>query len=569
MDVFASVWDEAGDNAEADAGLRALTSARIQVTPSWSFLAVAKDTAEFSHRFALIEESIRQSAQDHGVSFEALAKSLADDFRDLRAEAGVGGVDLNDGTVSSPEDLYRQHHQRGQQLAQSGQIVPGSNEHLDEARKTAGEYGGHDTPHGSAAMLGFHHGLTGESFRGGVGINPKMVRGDGSHIQHSDHDNPYRTAMRQVAVMCKGASFYVTDGGKQVGGPYDTKDDAQDAIDGGDVSGDDLQVSDASNDSDSDDSGSDDGGSGDEESGDDSDDKGGNPFASKGDEGSDDDPDDESDQDDDADSDSDDKGDNPFAKKKASFDFPVIAATKTAAHNVVHQPGETVFVDHFMGHDEHEGRKGVWAQVVASPGQHGQSDRAESHLLKPMEPGGTHFFHHFGSLQTEAHSGLPDFNSYENAGGKDRGPVGIQYPHDADHDGTYDVHCAHCGKVSEHFDEGEAWGAAQDHNERHPYGEDLAHKHFTSSGHDRHGSKAKVCSNCQGEGVDWAAQERCGMCGGTGKADTPRPPHKPKKEASLADPLAAVVSTVSGTDLSTTAALVQRFATVYDEFKSE
>lgn len=83
-------------------------------------------------------------------------------------------------------------------------------------------------------------------------------------------------------------SFYVTTGdGEKVGGPYDTKADAQDAIDGGDVTGDDLSVS-----------------QGDEDSSDDGDDdKNENDDA----------PDDDTDADD-----GDDDDENPFAKKESS-----------------------------------------------------------------------------------------------------------------------------------------------------------------------------------------------------------------------------------------------------------
>lgn len=198
-----------------------------------------------------------------------------------------------------------------------------------------------------------------------------VVKGGKDGCSHDwDFRNHCKKCDAQMSFPKKEAAFYVEDGGDKVGGPYDSKADAQDAIDGKDVSGDDLKVVDG--DSDGEDSDGD---------GDDEDTDG-------------DDNDSDEDQDDDEGEPAD-KG-NPFAKKESALDaaFPVISLTAA----VVHQPGETVFVDHFMGHDEHEGRKGVWASVVASPGQHGHEDRADSHLLKPMAPGGTHFFHHFGGL---------------------------------------------------------------------------------------------------------------------------------------------------------------------------
>lgn len=264
MSDFGSVWD-AADDVQADQGLRALTSARIQVAPSWSFLAAAKSTEEFSHRLALVEDRLHDAAEAHGVTVEALAKSLADDFR-----------------------------------AQ--------------------------------------------------------------------------------------AAYFVESDGKEVGGPYDDKAAAQAAIDGGDVTGDDLSVTQ--------------GGGGDDDSDDDGDDD-------KDTDG--DDSDSDEDQDDAEGEPSD--NENPFAKKESSLDalFPVIAF-----NTVVHQPGETVFVDHFMGSHEHEGRKGIWATVVASPGQHGHEDRSDSHLLKPMAPGGTQFFHHFGGLKKQAYGDGPtrDYEPY-------------------------------------------------------------------------------------------------------------------------------------------------------------
>lgn len=83
MTDFASVWDSAGDEAERDQGLRALTSARVRVAPVWGFLAAAKSREEFGHRLALQEDRVREAAEAGGVSFEALAKSLADDFHIL------------------------------------------------------------------------------------------------------------------------------------------------------------------------------------------------------------------------------------------------------------------------------------------------------------------------------------------------------------------------------------------------------------------------------------------------------------------------------------------------------
>lgn len=512
MDTFASVWDVA-DGAEADQALRALTAARIQVTPVWSFLAVATTPEEFQHRFALVEDRVRESAADHGVGFDVLAKSLVDDFRAT-------------------------------------------------------------------------------------------------------------------------AAFYVKDGDKEVGGPYDSKSDAQDAISGGDVSGDDLTVSGSG---DNDDDGNDSDGDGKDEDDDNTDED--------SDSGSDDDPDDDA-------SDDDGKDDNPFAKKKAAADgvkydcsckkksmldeaFPVI--TLTAQHSVVHQPGETVFVDHFMGHDEHEGRKGVWAQVVASPGQHPHADRADSHLLKPMAPGGTHFFHHFGSLAktaandaeaSQAESERRNFTAHDHEGYFSEG-VG-SYSHgdtlpDRPHH-VYDSlgsaarhleprelagygHCQHCDHV---FNEShpdaqsrKTWhttclncgatdihdNAADNlHESSQPYDDNGPDYHGLDGDNygdpygrmDRHHEAAKTtgaqCRQC-GKNmnpvdaqVGGGKNPICGQCA--------RDNHKKTALADGEDALALVISTVPGGEgqaeaevhhetQTRTASLIERFTSVYNEFATE
>jgi hypothetical protein len=167
------------------------------------------------------------------------------------------------------------------------------------------------------------------------------------------------------------SAYYVvdTDTDKKVGGPYDSKEDAQDAISGGDVEGDNLSVSK---------------GGGDDSDSDDSDDE---PRDSDGDS------DDSDDSDSDSDSDDEDSkgGGNPFAKGSSR-------KVAVGTHSIVHEPGTDVFVPHWAGDDVHGGQKGVWASVVATPADHGHEDRADSHLLKPKKPGGSLFFHHFGSL---------------------------------------------------------------------------------------------------------------------------------------------------------------------------
>lgn len=127
---------------------------------------------------------------------------------------------------------------------------------------------------------------------------PKIVEAaTSSHIQVSDLTDSLRADFGTILAsrMHTVGSFYVeTSDGEKVGGPYDTKDAAQEAISGGDVTGDGLKVAEG----DSDDSGDDEDGDPDDdgEDGGDTDDA----------------EDAESDTDDDA------KDKNPFAKKESS-----------------------------------------------------------------------------------------------------------------------------------------------------------------------------------------------------------------------------------------------------------
>lgn len=153
---FTSVWDDAGDNAEAEQSLRALTAARVQAGRYWPFLAAATSRQDFVNRLALKDAEIEAAAASQGITFEALCRSLAEDFYAIEAA--------------------------------------------------------------------------------------RVIAADDS------------------------SAYYVVDGdsGKKVGGPYDSKEDAQAAISGGDVEGDNLSVS--KGDSDSDDDSDDEGDSDDESS---------------------------------------------------------------------------------------------------------------------------------------------------------------------------------------------------------------------------------------------------------------------------------------------------------------
>lgn len=299
MTDFSSLWDDASADIEAEASLRALTSARVAVAGCWPFLAAAVDRADLSNRLSLASDSLHEAAAAGGVTVEALADTLVADWKAMQSTA----------------------------------------------------------------------------------------------------------------------AYYVTDGGKKVGGPYDDRAAAQQAIDGGDVEGDNLSVS--SGDSDSD-------------SGSDSDDSGGDDDVNgDGESDSDGDGNDSPDEDDEEDADKDgDENKNPFAKKDAAYN--PFSDPQSDYNNPKKGP--------------HNGTP-TWEDGTSGIPLHGDlTDEQQAWMDKGKKKK--------GSLAVVA-----------------SGPVAIQYPRDDDPDTPYTVECKHCGKVSEHWDEPAAWDAGTRHNMRHPNGE--------------------------------------------------------------------------------------------------
>lgn len=81
--------------------------------------------------------------------------------------------------------------------------------------------------------------------------------------------------------------------------------------------------------------------------------------------------------------------------------------------------------------------------------------------------------------------------------GRPAGPVAIQYPaHDSGN--PHEIHCNHCGVVSTHFDEDDAFQAAMAHNESHPGG--YPHGHPDMPVLSSRKEATMQCPTCAGQG---------------------------------------------------------------------
>ena len=244
MTDFTSVWDEAGDSAEAEQGLRALTAARVQAAAYWPFLSAAVNRDDFVNRLALKDAEIADCAEAQGITFEALVRSLAEDFHAVEAAR------VEAKKCSSCGDTMKQ------------------------------------TAKGDGSNP-----LTGVD---------RYKCENCSNTSSGKKEGVRALAIFKVTAADDSTAYYVVDEDtdKKVGGPYDDEAGARAAISGGDVEGDNLTVSkgggdDSDSDSDDDDDDKkkgnpfakkDDGDSDSEK--DDSDDDGdddkkGNPFAKK------------------------------------------------------------------------------------------------------------------------------------------------------------------------------------------------------------------------------------------------------------------------------------------------
>lgn len=112
---FTSVWDDAGDAAQAAVEQHALTSARIACLGFQSFLTASLSEDEYGHREALATEKIEAAAAANGVSVEALSASLRADWVALAATRQVEAAQVifheSYGNVSRPQlAAYRKHN---------------------------------------------------------------------------------------------------------------------------------------------------------------------------------------------------------------------------------------------------------------------------------------------------------------------------------------------------------------------------------------------------------------------------------------------------------------------------
>lgn len=312
MDDF-SLWTEASRDVEAETRLRALTAARVRAAAFWPFLAAAGDQADFENRLALAEAKIAAAADSTGLSAEALADSLREDFKVLAESRHLP-------SAGDPSMGYQQHEVN----PDSGYPSTFGDQFHNPARKDywpprPGEHGHAEYQQGMRD--GYQHGLN-PTDREALANHPDPshyhmglmdghnyangAQGYAMHAAPGPWENGWkrnapsmwgknRGRMQGFGSLLATGSYYVTTSdGEKVGGPYDDKEGAQAAIDGGDVEGDDLKVtqgddsdSDDSDDSDSSDSSDSDSDSNDDKDSDDSDDSGDdsdddeNPFAKK------------------------------------------------------------------------------------------------------------------------------------------------------------------------------------------------------------------------------------------------------------------------------------------------
>lgn len=91
MDTFASLFDEASRDIEAEGRDRIVTSATQAATSQcWGFLSLAQSENEFGHRLALVEDRLTAIASEHGLSYEEVAAPLRNGFEAVLAAKEAG-----------------------------------------------------------------------------------------------------------------------------------------------------------------------------------------------------------------------------------------------------------------------------------------------------------------------------------------------------------------------------------------------------------------------------------------------------------------------------------------------
>lgn len=128
MNDFTSVWDDAGDSAEAQVAQRALANAKVASSGVWPFLALAKTDVEFGQRLELAQDKIFAAASANAVPVADLVAVYTREFgllREARKTASCDECDRSDSGVCGT------HKEEGRESLQDNGYLPGSKKASD------------------------------------------------------------------------------------------------------------------------------------------------------------------------------------------------------------------------------------------------------------------------------------------------------------------------------------------------------------------------------------------------------------------------------------------------------
>lgn len=100
---FTSLWEQAGDDAEAARHEAALTQAQAAASGVWPFVSLAKTATEFEHRLALAEDRIEAVASQYGVSPEEITGAYRTAFTALAEQRQEHTAVRDDEGTDRPE----------------------------------------------------------------------------------------------------------------------------------------------------------------------------------------------------------------------------------------------------------------------------------------------------------------------------------------------------------------------------------------------------------------------------------------------------------------------------------
>jgi len=123
MNDFTSVWDDAGDSAEAQVAQRALANAKVASSGVWPFLALAKTDVEFGQRLELAQDKIFAAASANAVPVADLVAVYTREFGLLREARKTASCDECD---RSDSGLCGTHKEEGRESLQDNGYLPGS-----------------------------------------------------------------------------------------------------------------------------------------------------------------------------------------------------------------------------------------------------------------------------------------------------------------------------------------------------------------------------------------------------------------------------------------------------------